>query len=949
MPRDTVPTEGSRASGPLEKDDAFLADYYEHVAAEDLHDYSVATLELRAREHLDLARVRPPGTSRVAVVNERDAGLVLVVTDDLPHTLRSVTAELTHGGAPIRLLVHPTFTVRRDPSTHGLLEVRHGPRRSGLGAAAGGTESGPVTGSGARTGTGSAADSAAAAATEIWIAAETSRLADESGAHRLEARLQKVLADVRDAAGDEGALHARMAATVKNVSAFPDGCVPPAAELAELLRWLEGGNFLVLGACDYERTTAEGRVILTRRPGSGLGLLRRHRLPDGATPAPRSERVLTFVTSGLRSSVERNAYLEEVRLSTFNDAGTATGERCFVGLLTPGAAGPSLRRIPVIRDEVAAVQSQLGIPRASHEATELAAALESLPLSELFHLEIDELTRLAGEIVRLQERRQTRLFLRQDPRGHFLTALFFLPRHRYTTAVGLRIERELKQALRATSIEFDVRVSQPMARVSCRVLLPPDAFLEALDATELERRLLETTRTWTEGLSDAIRSRWPSRAARLTALWSGAFPASYQAEVSVDDALEDIRQFERFDLDGAGGRPLSDPLLTVSAGAGAAAAPREARVRLYLTGPRTLTQILPVFHNLGLEVLNERPFDLVRGADQPLFLYELDVRYPTGVDPVDTSSLLSDAFGAAMRGDSESDRFDALVLREGVGWRQVAILRAYAKYLLQLGTTNSYDFIADALLANGTATHALLGLFHARFDPGLPAAHRLGGTAAARAATIEAIDAVASLDADRLLRTFLNLIEATTRTNFYRGQPYLSFKLQPSHLRSAPQPRPRFEIWVYSPRVEGVHLRFGPVARGGLRWSDRREDFRTEVLGLAKAQIVKNSVIVPTGAKGGFFPKRLPDPDADRAAWLAEGIEAYRDFLRGLLDLTDNLALPDDVTPPDVRSRGSVGRVIPPPGVVRHDDDDYYLVVAADKGTAALSDVANEVANEYGF
>ncbi|WP_415855181.1 NAD-glutamate dehydrogenase [Sinomonas sp. G460-2] len=741
-----------------------------------------------------------------------------------------------------------------------------------------------------------------------------------------------------------------MAATVKNVSAFPDGCIPPAAELAELLRWLEGGNFLVLGACDYERTTAAGREILARRPGSGLGLLRHHRLPDSATPAPRSERVLTFVTSGLRSSVERNAYLEEVRLSTFNAAGTATGERCFVGLLAPGAAGPSLRRIPVIRDEVAAVQAQLGIPTASPEGTDLAAALESLPLSELFHIETGELTRLAGEMVRLQERRQTRLFLRQDPRGHFVTALFFLPRHRYTTDVGLRIERELKQALRATSLEFDVRVSQPMARVSCRVLLPPGASLEALDATELERRLLQATRTWTEGLSDAIRSRWPSRAARLSALWSGAFPASYQAEVSVDEALEDIRQFERFDLDGAGGRPVSDPLLTVSAvpGAGAAAAPRDARVRLYLTSPRTLTQILPLFHNLGLEVLNERPFDLVRGTAQPLFLYELDVRYRAGVDPIATSPLLSQAFSAAMRGDSESDRFDALILRERVDWRQIAILRAYAKYLLQLGTTNSYDFIADAVLSNSAATRALLGLFHARFDPGLPAAHRLGGTAAARAAAIVAIDAVESLDADRLLRTFLNLIEVTTRTNFYRGRPYLSFKLQPSHLRIAPQPRPRFEIWVYSPRVEGVHLRFGPVARGGLRWSDRREDFRTEVLGLAKAQIVKNSVIVPTGAKGGFFPKRLPGPDPDRAAWLAEGIEAYRDFLRGLLDVTDNLAPPDALTAPEVRSPGSVGRVVPPPDVVRHDDD-YYLVVAADKGTAAFSDIANEVAEEYAF
>ncbi|MGN6403509.1 NAD-glutamate dehydrogenase domain-containing protein, partial [Sinomonas sp.] len=264
------------------------------------------------------------------------------------------------------------------------------------------------------------------------------------------------------------------------------------------------------------------------------------------------------------------------------------------------------------------------------------------------------------------------------------------------------------------------------------------------------------------------------------------------------------------------------------------------------------------------------------------------------------------------------------------------ILRAYAKYLLQLGTTNSYDFIIDALLGNPEATHALLGLFRARFDPRVRPAERLRETGGARAAALEAIEAVASLDADRLLRTFLGLIEATTRTNFYRGRGFVSFKLQPSHLPWAPYPRPRSEIWVYSPRVEGVHLGFGPVARGGIRWSDRREDFRTEVLGLAKAQIVKNSVIVPTGAKGGFYPKRLPDPEADRSAWLAEGTEAYRDFIRGLLDVTDNLA-------------PSEGRVVPPELVVRHDEDDTYLVVAADKGTAAFSDTANAVAADYGY
>ncbi|MDR7159724.1 glutamate dehydrogenase [Arthrobacter sp. BE255] len=432
---------------------------------------------------------------------------------------------------------------------------------------------------------------------------------------------------------------------------------------------------------------------------------------------------------------------------------------------------------------------------------------------------------------------------------------------------------------------------------------------------------------WAERLDDALHARMPEAAARLSALWSAAFPLDYRVGVDVAAAVDDIERFEQFDLDGTGGRPLDDPVLIVSA--------HPARIRLYLTRPRSLTEILPIFHNLGLVVMDERAFDIVRAPDRPLFLYDLGVTYPAGVDALESSWVLAGAFSAAMQGEAESDRLDALGLTEGLSWGEVSILRAYAKYLLQLGTTNSYDFIVDALLANAQATHALLGLFQSRFDPAFGSDGR-GRIASARTAVAEAIDAVASLDADRLLRTFVGLIEATTRTNFYRDRPFVSFKLQTSHLPWAPYPRPRSEVWVYSPRVEGVHLRFGPVARGGIRWSDRREDFRTEVLGLAKAQIVKNSVIVPTGAKGGFYPKRLPDPGVDRAAWVTEGTEAYRDFIRGLLDVTDNLALPDS-------------RVVPPERVVRHDEDDTYLVVAADKGTAAFSDTANQVAAEYGF
>ncbi len=940
MSRKAVHTEDAPAPGHPGPDQPFLAAYYEHVAPEDLQSYSPENLEQRAAAHRGLAGVRPPGTAAVDVLNENDASVLLVVTDAMPHLLHSLTAELARENESIRLLVHPTFLVRRDPETHQLLEIRPGSPQSGLpagiahtaGTAAPGTAHDPPGWS-----------------SESWVAAEIGRLPGSRGIRELIGNARRVLADVQLVADDTPAIHSRLGQATASMDRLPHSTVPTPEQLGELLRWLDRGNFMFLGYCEYEYSAAEGRAALKLRPGTGLGLLREDRSEAGQTFAglPHSE-VFTLSISDMRSSVPRPAYPDEIHIQTFDATGMAQGEMRFVGLFAPGATGRSVRRIPVIRDKVQAVQERFGFTEASHPGKQLLAVLESFPLDELFHLDLDELSRLSREILLLQAHHQTRVFLGADSYGRFMTALVFLPRHRYSTAVRLRIEQELKQAFKSSSLEFEVRLSEsPMARVFFRILLPVGGAPD-VDAAALERSLVSATRTWAEGLDEALRDRLPSsEASRLSVLWSAAFPASYRADFEVEDAVEDIRRFELFDLDGAGGRPLSDPQLAVYFRTDASPTLAEdARIRLYLTEPQSLTQILPFFHNLGLEVLNQRPFDVMRGSNRPLFLYDLGVKYPTGVDPAGTGALLADAFSAAVRGDEESDRFDALVLREELTWRKVVILRSYAKYLRQLGTIYTYGFIADTLLANVPATHALLSLFRARFDPELSPSRRLQDTAAARAAVADAIDAVPSLEADRLLRTFLNLIEATTRTNFFRHRPYLSFKLRPSDIPGAPYPRPKFEIWVYSPRVEGVHLRFGPVARGGLRWSDRREDFRTEILGLVKAQTVKNSVIVPTGAKGGFYPKRLPSPVSDRTAWLKEGEESYKDFVRGLLDVTDNLDTSDVGTAP---SRGTPGRVISPENVVRHDDDDYYLVVAADKGTAAFSDTANGVAFEYGF
>ncbi|MFJ5956101.1 NAD-glutamate dehydrogenase [Paenarthrobacter sp. NPDC092416] len=933
-------------SPTIEPADGFLTDYYEHVADDDVRNCTADTLLERARYHRSLAERREPGQALIGVLNEADASVVAIVTDDIPYLLPSVTAEIARDNAAIRLLVHPTFSVTRDPATRRLIEVHKGPHRTGLPSGVDTSSSASVTSPDADSDT-DAHD--AGSLTEAWVAVEISRLPDEESSERLVERLQTVIGDVRAAAEDTPAIHQELAHEIQSLEGKPGG-----QEVQELLRWLEDGNFVFLGY----------------RGRQGLGLLRESlegaAQPANPSPRPGGAPVLTLTKSTLRSTVLRRAYLDEISLTTVDARGETTSERSFVGLFAPSAASRSALQIPVIRDTVEDVLESFGYAPTSHHGKELLAVMEAYPRDELFHIDAEQLAMHARDILRLQERHSTRLFLRPDSHGRFMTALVFLPRHRYSTAVRLNIERELREAFGSDAIEFELRLGESaMARVFFRVLLPQEGAPAVVDSAVLEQRIVAATRSWAEGLDEALLARYPSdEASRLSRQWAAAFPPVYKADYEVEDAVEDIAKFESFP---AGDDERADPLLTVYRRPGTAVLAEDARIRIYLTRPQSLTQILPFFHNLGLKVLDQRPFDVQRADGRQFFLYDLGLKYPRGVDPLGTGDLLAGSFCAAMRGDVESDAFDALVLTERIDWRRTAILRAYAKYLRQLGSTNSYGFIADTLRENVRATHALLELFEAKFNPDTFApdlfepvlfnpklvhgdvfeegsselSHRTQAVHAARTELTEAIDAVPVLDADRLLRSLASLVEATLRTNFYLDKPYVSFKLNPSSIAVAPAPRPKFEIWVYSPRVEGVHLRFGAIARGGLRWSDRREDFRTEILGLVKAQTVKNAVIVPTGAKGGFFPKHLPDPAEDRTAWLAEGQESYRIFIRGLLDITDNL-VPD----PD---GGTNGRVVAPPRVVRHDSDDYYLVVAADKGTAAFSDIANALAAEYGF
>ncbi len=598
-------------------------------------------------------------------------------------------------------------------------------------------------------------------------------------------------------------------------------------------------------------------------------------------------------------------------------------------------------RIPLIREKAKEVLKRSGFDPRSHAGKALMDTLETYPRDELLHTPVDELAPMAEAAMNARERRAVRMFIRRDTYGRYVSVLVYLPRDRYNTGVRERFERILQEQLRGESVEFTVRINESTtARVHFVVHLPKGDTIPDVDTADLERRLTEASRSWRDDFTQAVIAEYGEEVGTILGRrYAESFPEAYKEDFSARTASVDLGRLEAIRTDGPhdGGLDLS---LYEHLDAG----PGEARLKVYRIGvPLSLSKVLPMLSSMGVEVVDERPYAL-EGLERESMIYEFGLRYGEHL-PSGSRELFQDALRAVWDGYNEIDGFNGLVLSAGLTWRQATVLRAYAKYMRQGNSPFAQDYIEDALRGNVDITRRLVALFEARFDPqrhdpsgGGPDEEEL------EKRILTALDDVASLDHDRILRSYLTHIKATLRTNYFQparpgeggaGGPhtYMSFKLEPSAIPDLPQPRPKFEIFVYSPRVEGVHLRFGPVARGGLRWSDRRDDFRTEVLGLVKAQMVKNTVIVPVGAKGGFFCKQLPD-SSDRDAWLAEGVACYKTFISGLLDITDNRV---------------DGKTVPPEAVLRHDSDDSYLVVAADKGTATFSDIANGVALDYGF
>ena len=875
---------------------------------------------------------RSERTPLVDVTDEPGATVLSIVTDDMPFLVDSVTSELARQGRTVRVVIHPLLTVRRDADGQLLevLDVDIDAERP-LGTIA-----------------------------ESWMRIEMERDYLAQDDRQLAERIVVVLADVRAAVEDWAKMRDQALQISADLKANPPAISSDqgiddisADDAADLLSWLVQDHFTFLGYREYRITTRDGQDELDVLPQTGLGILREMGAAHSHMSASFAElaepvrarihepRVLQLNKANVRSTVHRDAYLDYIGVKTFDSQGRVIGERRFLGLFTASAYAEPLSDVPGLARKVQAVLEALELVPGSHSAKDLQQFLQTYPRDELFQLGVDELIPVAEAAMHLQDRRQTKLFTRVDDYGRYVSCIVYLPRDRYTTTVRQGVEQFLMAAFHGIGVDYTAWVTENvLARVHYVIHLPPGtdpAQVRALDLQNLQAQVAQATRSWEDDFTDAmVATLGEAEATRLLPRYLNGYSSTYKAAFTADQAVRDAVTLERLTPG-----ELALELRWIDDVAAA-----QVRFTVTRIGPAmSLSKILPILQAMGAEVIDERPYQVDGPDTAQAWVLDFGLVLPDVAPQVraDAAERFCAGFEAAWSGRCESDPLNGLILLAGLTWQQVVLVRALVRYIRQIGVAFGQEYIHQALLANAGIVAMQVDLFNDRLNPSLRASPDELAAADARAnagvgAIKRALDAVPSLDQDRILRLMLSVVTATLRTNIYApdrpDRRSLAFKIDSGSITELPQPRPWVEIWVYSPRVEGVHLRRGSVARGGLRWSDRREDLRTEILGLVKAQEVKNAVIVPVGAKGGFCPAALPDPAVDRDAWMREGQACYREFVSALLDLTDNLV---------------DGVIVPPPHVVRRDGDDPYLVVAADKGTATFSDLANSIASEYDF
>ncbi len=897
-----------------------VAEFYSHVAPADVLQRNPRDLSGAALSLWRFAGRRRAGQAKIRVYNPDLAAdgwasphtVVEIVNDDMPFLVDSVTGAINRAGLVVALVIHPILRVARNPGGR-LGEVRDRDE-AGLG--------------------------------ESWMHIEITRQADPAELTRLTEALAAILADVRIAVEDWQPMRAALRALLDELAGPNGPPVPPAerAEVAEFLRWLDADNFTFLGYREYDFAGAaeptRTALGILRDPGYPIfdGLRDLSSLPSDVQDFVRQRELLVVTKSNRRSTVHRTAHMDAIGLRRFGPGGEVVGVRLFLGLFTSLAYSRDPRAIPLLRLKVRHIVERAGLSATSHDGRALLNIIETLPRDELFQADEDELLDTAIGVLDLQDRQRIALFVRRDRLERFVSCLVYAPRERYDTQLRQRFAAILERAFAGRLATFYTHLDQSMLARIHYVVRTTRGAIPAVDVKALERQLAEAGRSWSDRFEEAAAAAFGDVAAQQWRRRLLPLPIAYQARTGVDQAIADLRRIELV-LDGS---PIEVSLHARNDGQGLG-------LRLYRARePVALFDISPILENLGLRVVAEEPYRIDGVDGIAVWIDELQLAARPAVSEAAfgaaseaVKARFEEALIAVWTGRVENDGFNRLVFAAGLSARQISVLRLYGKFLRQAGATFSQAYMEDALTAHPEIARRLIRLFDIRLDPVEPGDPSLAAIGEVQAID-HALDRVESLDEDRILRSYLSLVLKTLRTNYYQKlpsgepKPYLAVKLASSGIDLLPLPRPLFEIYVASPRVEGVHMRAGKVARGGIRWSDRKEDFRTEILGLMKAQTVKNAVIVPVGSKGGFVIKQ-PPAALDRLG--AEAVECYKILIRGLLDLTDNIV-----------ADGADGhRVAPPPSVVRHDGDDPYLVVAADKGTASFSDYANAIAAEYGY
>ena len=901
----------------------FVRQFYSTVALEDLTEWDIEDLYGAAMNFWSLIQQRAVDETKIRIYNpdfERHGWqtthtVVEVITKDMPFIVDSLRIVLNRMGLTCYLAIHMGgISLKRDANNQVVEILPHGtPASKDI-------------------------------LVEAPIFLEIDRQTDVATLQELHRNFELALEETRAVVDDWSDMRQRVRKAIKELDEVAAFIEPEELEETKaFLNWIEDHHFTFLGVRDYQLVEKAKETFLEPLPETGLGLLRADMghlstvNVSTMTPEARelilSHRVLVMSKTNTEATVHRQAFTDYIGVKRYNKKGQVIGECRILGLYTSVAYNTSPKSIPFLRHKVALVIKNSKLNPRSHAGKVLLNILETLPRDDLIQASEEELLEIVMGIYYMQDRPRIRMFARTDVYHRFVSCLLYVPKDRFNTELRREVQKILSEYFHATEISFSTWFPEAvLARIHFIIRTNPDDET-VWDFKEIEQKLIAIGRSWSDDLkSFLLEECGEEKSNRLLVKYKNAFPNGYCENFSARMAVYDIKHIEALSDDNPMGMNFYRPMDEM---------PDSFRLKIYQhNNTIPLSDVLPIIECLGMRAISERPYILTFDDGQTTWISDFSLQYTRDLsfDIDEIKDLFQNAFASVWFGEAENDGFNQLVLAAGLNWRQVSVLRAYAKYFKQISFTFSQDYIESALSSNPIIARKLVELFEIRFNPIAIVDREKRGDECVKQ-IIADLDEVNNLDEDKILRQYVQAIKETLRTNYYQidesGSPkkYLSFKLNSRDILGVTKPYPLYEIFVYSPRFEGVHLRCGKVARGGLRWSDRKEDFRTEVLGLMKAQQVKNAVIVPSGAKGGFVPKRL-SVFGSREEILAEGISCYQLFIRGLLDITDNYLQ---------------GAVVKPINVHCYDEDDPYLVVAADKGTATFSDIANAISLEYGF